>query len=151
MYQMVYKQLIPTDMESCWRFFSAPNNLSAITPKKMNFRVLTPENNTIYPGQIIAYKVSPLLGISLRWVTEITYVEPGKYFVDEQRIGPYRLWHHEHHFEQKEEGIYMTDKISYQLPFGFLGRFVHLLLVKRQLELLFNYRKKAIEQYFSKQ
>jgi ligand-binding SRPBCC domain-containing protein len=102
----------------------------------------------MYPGQIISYRVKPLMGIPMTWVTEITHVEDMKFFVDEQRIGPYTMWHHEHHFREVEGGVEMTDIVSYKLPLGFLGRLAHLMFVKRQLNGIFEYRAKVIKNFF---
>lgn len=115
----------------------------------MNFKVKTEQPKRMYEGLIIAYTVSPILGIPLKWVTEIKYVHENKFFVDEQRFGPYAMWHHEHHFEQTENGILMTDIVSYQLPLGILGRLAHVLFVKRQLEGIFDYRLKVVDEIFN--
>jgi ligand-binding SRPBCC domain-containing protein len=104
----------------------------------------------MYPGQIITYKVSPFLGIKTNWVTEITHVSEGSFFVDEQRFGPYRMWHHEHHFEVQNDGVLMTDRVSYKLPFGFLARIVHALSVKKQLTQIFEYREAYLKNVFGK-
>ncbi|WP_341902898.1 SRPBCC family protein [Fluviicola taffensis] len=148
MYQLKRTQFVKTDLETCWRFFSAPANLQVITPDYMGFKVLTPVPDEMYHGLIISYKVSPVLHIPMNWVTEITYVKDGSYFVDEQRQGPYKMWHHEHHFKEVEGGVEMTDIVSYSLPFGFLGRFVHWLFVRKQLEGIFNYRVKKVDELF---
>lgn len=150
MYQLKRKQLVKTDMATCWNFFSDPHNLSEITPDYMNFRVLTDQPSRMYEGLIIAYTVSPLLKIPMGWVTEIAYVKDGVYFVDQQRRGPYRLWHHEHHFEEVEGGVMMTDIVSYELPMGILGRFAHWLFVKKQLKEVFEYRYAKVEGLFNK-
>ena len=97
---------------------------------------------------MIAYKVSPLMKIPLNWVTEIKYVHDAQFFVDEQRTGPYKMWHHEHHFKAVEGGVEMTDIVSYELPLGFLGRFAHWLFVRKQLEGIFDYRFKKVDELF---
>lgn len=149
MYQLKRKQLVKTDLQTCWDFFSSPQNLEVITPEKMKFRVLTEQPATMYEGLMIAYKVSPVLGIPLGWITEIKTVRDGVFFVDEQRKGPYKIWHHEHHFEAVEGGVLMTDIVSYTLPFGFLGKFAHWLFVRKQLEAIFEYRFRKVEEMFS--
>lgn len=149
MYQLKRKQLVKTDLQTCWDFFSSPKNLSVITPEKMKFTVLTEQPETMYEGLMIAYKVSPVLGIPLGWITEIKTVKEGLFFVDEQRKGPYKIWHHEHHFEVVEDGVLMTDIVSYTLPFGFLGKFAHWLFVRKQLEAIFEYRFKKVEEIFN--
>lgn len=148
MYQLKRAQLVKTDLETCWEFFSSPANLSVITPDYMRFQVLTEQPKVMYPGLMIAYKVSPVLGIPLGWITEITHVESGKYFVDEQRKGPYKMWHHEHHFEETPEGVLMTDIVSYTLPLGWLGKLAHGIFVRKQLEGIFAYRFKKVEELF---
>jgi ligand-binding SRPBCC domain-containing protein len=148
MYQLKRTQFVKTDLETCWKFFSAPANLQVITPDYMRFKVLTEVPDEMYHGLMISYKVSPVLRIPMNWVTEITYVKDKHYFVDEQRQGPYKLWHHEHHFKEVEGGVEMTDIVSYSLPFGFLGRFAHWLFVRKQLEAIFNYRVKKVDELF---
>lgn len=104
----------------------------------------------MYTGQNFSYKVSPSLGIQTNWVSEITHVDKGSFFVDEQRFGPYRMWHHEHHFEVQGNGVLMTDRVSYKLPFGFLGRIAHSLFVRKQLEQIFSFRKECLKRMFGK-
>lgn len=138
-------------MDEAWSFFSNPANLQAITPANLGFRIVSKyHGDKMYPGQIIEYKVSPLLGIPMYWMTEITHVEPGKYFVDEQRFGPYALWHHQHHFKQIEGGVEMTDIVNYRIPLGFLGRIANSVLVKRQLKKIFDFRFTKVEEMFGK-
>lgn len=149
MYQLKRQQLVKTTMETCWKFFSAPENLAVITPDYMRFKVLTEQPPVMYEGLMIAYKVSPVLGIPLKWVTEIKYVHENRFFVDEQRKGPYTMWHHEHHFEQTPDGILMTDIVSYSLPFGILGKLAHTLFVRKQLEGIFDYRFRKVEELFN--
>ncbi|MNE00435.1 hypothetical protein D3C87_12970 [compost metagenome] len=146
MYQLKRTQLVKADLETCWKFFCAPENLQIITPKYMNFRVLTETPSEIYEGLMIGYKISPVLRIPLSWLTEITVVQHQTYFVDEQRQGPYKIWHHEHHFKVVEGGIEMTDLVSYSLPFGILGKFAHWLFVRKQLENLFDYRFQKVNE-----
>ncbi|MEN9303748.1 MAG: hypothetical protein RL264_2177 [Bacteroidota bacterium] len=148
MYQLKRQQFIPTDLETCWDFFSSPKNLKVITPPYMGFDVLTELPEKMYEGLMIEYTVSPLLGLKMNWVTEIKTVKKGQFFVDEQRQGPYKMWHHEHHFEVVEGGILMTDIVSYILPFGVLGKLAHPLLVKNKLEEIFAFRFKKVEELF---
>jgi len=141
-------QIIPGTLERVWDFFSDPRNLSQITPPQLDFTVLTELPNRIYPGMMIEYRVRPLFGIAATWLTEITHVEPGSFFVDEQRIGPYRIWHHEHHFTALENGkVEVRDRVTYALPLGWLGELAHP-LVKPQLERIFAYREKAVGELF---
>ena len=136
-------------MATAWQFISRPENLKQITPQSMGFEIVTTDlPETMYPGMIIEYRVSPFRGLRQRWVTEITHVQEGSYFVDEQRVGPYAMWHHEHFIEPIEAGVRMKDIISYKLPLGPLGCIANRLLVHRQLETIFAYRKAALERIF---
>ena len=143
-------QILRTSLERAWDFFSDPRNLARITPPELDFTVLTDLPERIHPGMMIEYRVRPLLGLPVRWLTEITHVEPGKFFVDEQRIGPYRIWHHEHHFRQFDAArIEVTDRITYVLPLSPLGDLVHPFLVRPQLRKIFAYREKAVNALFA--
>jgi len=148
-HKLIHQQHLPGDLLTVWSFFSGAGNLQAITPDYMRFRVTSGElPEEIYPGMIITYKVSPVLGIPLFWMTEITQVIPGKLFVDEQRRGPYSLWHHQHHFEEKDGGVLMTDIVHYELPLGFLGEIARALFVLRQLDAVFAYRREKVAGLF---
>lgn len=144
-------QLLPVPVEVAWDFFSQPKNLFTLTPPSLNLK-FTNElfGEAMYPGQIITYKVKPLPGIPLFWLTEITHVAKPHFFVDEQRRGPYALWHHEHHFKPVAGGVEMTDLVHYALPFGIAGRLAHALFVKAQLHSIFTYRFQKIETLFGK-
>jgi ligand-binding SRPBCC domain-containing protein len=148
MYQLRRKQLVKTDIATCWDFFSSPANLSKITPAYMGFDVRSEVPERMYEGLMIEYRVRPLLGIPMKWVTEITHVKDYQFFVDEQRIGPYKLWHHEHHFMETPDGIEMTDIVSYELPFGVLGSMVHPFLVEKKLNEIFAHRFKVVDELF---
>ncbi len=115
----------------------------------MGFVVRTEIPEKMYEGLMIAYTVKPLFGIPLRWVTEIKTVQDQQFFVDEQRVGPYTLWHHEHHFKDLGNAVEMTDIVSYQLPLGFLGRIMHSLFVRKKLETIFSYRFETVEKLFN--
>ncbi len=144
-------QKLPVSLDIAWAFFSNPNNLAKITPEYMGFNVISDhQGDTMYAGQIIEYNVKPLLGIPLYWMTEITQVVDKKYFIDEQRFGPYVLWHHQHHFIAIDGGVEMTDIVHYKLPLGILGRFANWLFVKKQLKTIFDYRFSAAEKVFPK-
>lgn len=144
-------QKIPVSLNEAWQFFSSPANLQAITPKDMGFEIISLHHGDImYAGQIIEYKVRPLLGIPLYWMTEITHVEDKKYFVDEQRFGPYSLWHHQHHFKEIDGGVEMTDIVHYKLPLWFVGDIAHALFVRKKLNNIFTYRFNKIEELFGK-
>jgi ligand-binding SRPBCC domain-containing protein len=148
MHQFIRKQFVKTDLKTCWDFFSSPSNLKVITPDYMGFDVKTEVPERMYEGLIIAYTVKPLLGIPMEWVTEITHVKDNSFFVDEQRIGPYKMWHHEHHFRVVEGGVEMTDIVSYVIPFGMIGKLFHPVLVKPKLEEIFAYRFKIVDNLF---
>lgn len=148
MYQLKRVQFIKSDLATAWSFFSSPKNLKVITPGYMGFEIKSELPEEMYPGLFISYKVSPLLGIKLNWTTEITHVSKPNYFVDEQRVGPYNIWHHEHHFTEKDGGVEMTDVVSYKLPFGFFGRMMHPFVVAPKLNDIFDYRFKKVDELF---
>jgi ligand-binding SRPBCC domain-containing protein len=148
MYQLKTKQFVKTDIATCWDFFSDPKNLSKITPQSMGFIVRTELPDKMYEGLMIEYTVSPMLGIPMNWITEIKTVKNHSFFVDEQRKGPYRIWHHEHHFKEVEGGVEMTDIVSYELPLGILGRLMHPILVKNKLKEIFDYRRQKVDELF---
>lgn len=150
MYRLFREQQLNCNIDKAWKFFSSAHNLSEITPKDMNFIVLTPmENDEIYEGMIIDYYVSPLLGIKMKWKTEITQVAFHKSFTDFQKKGPYKLWNHFHEFIPNEKGVLMRDIVDYELPFGFLGDIAHRLFVKKKLDHIFSYRYKVLEKLFN--
>lgn len=147
-YQLSFKQSFPISLAEAWDFFSSPNNLAKITPDDMEFTVTSAvdPNQKMYPGMIITYKVSPLFGIKLNWMTEITQVEPEQYFIDEQRFGPFKFWHHQHHFKAIPNGVEMTDVLTYGLPMGILGQMAHGIMVGNKIKAIFAFReKKTIE------
>ena len=143
-----YSQFVPGNINEVWDFFSSPANLSKITPPEMGFIITSPLQSTMYPGMFITYKVSPALGIKLKWVTEITQVSDKKFFIDEQRSGPYSIWHHEHHFKEVNGGVEMHDILYYQAPFGFLGKLAELIFVNNKVKQIFNFREKRINELF---
>jgi len=148
-YQLIKIQQVPTTINEIWDFISSPSNLKEITPEHMGFIVTGDTGKEkMYPGMIITYKVSPLLGIKLNWVTEITQVKDKEYFVDEQRIGPYSMWHHEHKIEAVEGGVLMTDIVTYQPPMGILGAIANMLFIKKQLQDIFEYRSMVLEKRY---
>ena len=121
----------------------------SMTPPDMAFEFLHGGDEPMYPGQIILYKVTILPGVRVRWLTQITHVEPGIRFIDEQRVGPYRLWIHEHRFESLPGGVRMTDQVIYALPFGPLGDLIHAFYIRRRLEKIFDYRHEKVNTLFS--
>lgn len=148
LYQLQASLFLPVDRQEAWAFLSDPKNLQRITPEHMGFRILSGADRPMFPGQLIQYKVTPFPGISTTWVTEITHVQEGSYFVDEQRYGPYALWHHKHFLHAARGGVIMEDLIDYKLPLGVLGQWAHGLAVKRQLRSIFEYRTKKLKERF---
>ena len=143
-------QFIKSDIATVWDFMSSPKNLATITPEYMQFEVLSDlGDGKMYPGQLIEYYVRPLLGIKLHWVTEITHVQELQFFVDEQRFGPYKFWHHKHFLKQVDGGVEMFDLVHYQLPLGLLGKLGNELFVKKQLQQVFDYRFKVVDKLFN--
>ena len=147
-YRLSSKQRLPITMDEAWEFLSNPKNLKAITPSYMSFDIISGADKPMFAGQIIQYIVTPILGIKTTWVTEITHVSDKKYFVDEQRFGPYALWHHKHFIHPIEGGVEMEDIIDYKVPFGFIGRWIHPFLVKPKLTEIFNHRTKKLVELF---
>jgi ligand-binding SRPBCC domain-containing protein len=148
-YNLKKVQVISAPIETVWQFFSAPENLKTITPPHLGFRILSEKyGDEMYAGELIEYTVKPLLGIPLYWMTEITQVEPMKYFIDEQRFGPYSFWHHQHHFKATNNGVEMTDIVHYKVPFWFIGDIANSLIVKAQLKKIFDYRTEVTDKRF---
>ncbi|MGB0260690.1 MAG: SRPBCC family protein [Flavobacteriaceae bacterium] len=148
MYQYKSEQNLPIDMEAAWDFLSDPKNLKTITPDYMGFDIISGADRKMFSGQIIQYILTPILGIPFRWVTEITHVDQGRYFVDEQRFGPYTFWHHKHFIEPIEEGVKMTDIVDYKLPLGPLGKLAHWLFVSKKVKEIFSYRTQKLNELF---
>jgi ligand-binding SRPBCC domain-containing protein len=149
LYTIKTTQKIPASLKEVWDFISSPKNLTKITPGYMGFEVTTKNlPDKMYPGMIISYKVSPLFGIKMTWVTEISQVKVIEYFVDEQRIGPYKLWHHQHHITAIEGGVFMTDIVNYSPPLGFFGGLANALFIRNQLKGIFDFRRIKIEEIF---
>ena len=141
-------QIVPTSIEEAWAFFSNPANLSAITPPSLGFEIRSPLPTEMYAGLFVTYRVRPLLNVALEWVTEITHVEHQRYFVDEQRVGPYRIWHHEHHFREVPGGVEMRDLLHYSVGFGALGDRLARLVVRPRLEKIFAFRTEVLKERF---
>lgn len=149
MYQLKRVQVLKTTLPECWKFFTDPQNLQQITPPYMGFVITSEVQSKIYPGQIITYKVSPVLSFPLTWVTEISQAKENEYFIDEQRFGPYSFWHHKHFFKEVEGGVEMIDVVDYKIPFGIFGRLLFALFIKKKLEEIFNYRYQILEIIFN--
>lgn len=147
-YRLETIQNLPITQTEAWDFLSNPKNLKRITPDYMGFKIVSGASERMFAGQIIQYVVTPVLGIPTTWVTEITHVEEGNYFVDEQRFGPYALWHHKHFIKPIKNGVEMTDIIDYKIPFGVFGRMAHPIVVAPKLKEIFEYREKTLIELF---
>lgn len=150
LYKLERTQFLKISLEEAWDFFSSPKNLSKITPKGMGFDITNNPPDQMQPGMIITYKIKAIAGISMNWVTEITHVDELKMFVDEQRFGPYKFWHHTHYFKEVEGGVEMKDVVYYGLPFGILGQMVHPIIVGPKLKQIFDFRYIELENFFNK-
>ena len=148
-YSLKAVQFIHTTLDDAWDFFSKPENLAAITPAALGFKIKSVHHGeAMHAGQLIEYTIKPLFGVPVYWMTEITHVAPKKYFIDEQRFGPYALWHHQHHFKEMSKGVEMTDIVHYKIPFWFMGDMANALLVRKKLKEIFEYRYKMIEEKY---
>lgn len=148
-YTLKTKQLLPVDIDTAWAFFSNPANLDVITPENLGFKITSNNDDTIYQGQIITYKIGIFPFLKSNWVTEITALKEKSYFVDEQRFGPYKMWHHEHLFIPQAGQTEVIDKISFALPFGFFGSIAYKLFVKKKLTEIFTFRTKKMDEIFA--
>jgi ligand-binding SRPBCC domain-containing protein len=151
-YHLYRKQFLPITLTEAWSFFSSPKNLAVITPPYMRFKILyiSRPDDDVYAGQLIRYTVGVMPGVNVHWVTEITHVNKPQSFIDEQRFGPYALWHHQHHFKEVAGGIEMTDEVNYAIPFGILGRLANWLFVGKKVTTIFDYRYTTLEKLFTK-
>ncbi len=149
LYRLHKTQKLPITPEEAWEFFSDPRNLANITPKSLGFKITNKIPHIMYAGMIISYKIRPFLGIPVQWITEITHVEEPVFFIDQQRFGPYKFWHHQHIFTETAGGIEVEDVVHYALPFGPIGRLLHLLFVKRQLKKIFSHRELILKRKFT--
>lgn len=148
-YILTSEQLIESDIQNVWKFFTLPENLDRITPNDMMFSITNTPGQKTYAGQIITYRIGILPFIKNNWITEITHVKEKEFFVDEQRFGPYSLWHHEHHFEEIDgKSVKMTDIVNYKLPFGFLGNLMAGKAIRKRLMKIFSFRYQFIESVF---
>ena len=148
-YQIHKTQKLAVSIDEIWEFISNPSNLKRITPPEMGFDITSGNGAAaMYAGMIITYKVSPLFGIKMNWVTEISQVEEKKFFIDEQRIGPYKFWHHQHKISAIENGVLMEDIITYQPPLGILGGIMNVVVIKRSLNKIFDFRKEVLKELY---
>ncbi len=148
MFTLRRKQKLPISTQEAWKYFSNPKNLATITPSKLKFKILTDIPDEIYNGLIVAYYVCPIAGIPMQRVSEIKDVQPGITFTDDQRIGPYKFWHHQHIFKPIEGGVEMEDIVYYVMPWGALGWLAHEMFVKKDLEYIFAYRRHNLDSIF---
>lgn len=148
LYSIHTKQNLPISLEEAWNFIANPKNLEVITPKSMGFKTISGDEKDMFAGQIIHYYITPLFGIKLQWVTEITHVKDKKFFVDEQRFGPYAFWHHKHFLKEIPGGVEMEDVVHYKVPMGILGQMAHPFLVKPKLDEIFAFRQKKLIELF---
>lgn len=145
---LTFEQFLPITLEEAWTFFSSPKNLNLITPPELEFRILDELPDQMYQGMLIRYKIKPMLNIPLDWVTEITMIKDQQFFIDEQRKGPYRIWHHEHHFKAVDGGVLMTDKLYYDIGMGFIGTLAGKLWVDGQVKSIFDFRRIKLKELF---
>ena len=148
LYSLNFKQKINAPIEEVFDFFSKPENLSKITPPKLNFTILTPTPIKMMKGQIIDYTIK-LIGFKVHWRTLITDYEPAYSFIDQQIKGPYSIWHHQHTFKKIKNSVEIYDDIQYSIPFGIIGRILHYFWIRKELENIFKYREKVINKIFS--
>lgn len=148
LFQIKQVQVLPIALAEAWTFFCDPRNLGAITPDWLCFDIRSEVPPCMYPGLIIEYRIKALAGLPMSWVTEITHVVAPNYFVDEQRFGPYRFWHHQHHFREVGEGVEMTDIVHYAMPYGILGLAVHKMVVAKRLKQIFEFRRRKLVELF---
>ncbi|MCR5862453.1 SRPBCC family protein [Flavobacterium sp. J372] len=148
LYSIHTKQNLPISLQDAWDFIADPKNLAVITPDSMGFKTISGDDRKMFAGQVIEYTITPLFGLKMSWVTEITHVQEKAFFVDEQRYGPYAFWHHKHFLKEIPGGVEMEDIVHYKVPMGFLGRLVHPFLVKPRLKEIFDYRHKKLVELF---
>ncbi len=148
MHRLTTVQFLPITLDLAWDFFSNPTNLNKITPKEMNLVPTSELPEKSYPGMFITYKVKPLLGIPMLWVTEITHLRDKEFFVDEQRLGPYSIWHHQHHFKEVKGGVEMTDIVDYRVPGGPIGVLLEKLFIGAKVRAIFEYRRQKLVELF---
>lgn len=150
MRRLVREQFLPLTLDQAWDFFATPKNLNLVTPDDLVFEIVSEVPDKMYEGLIITYRIKPMLNIPLKWVTEITHIRDKAFFVDEQRLGPYNIWHHEHHFKAVEGGVLMTDILHYDIGKWIFGWIAGILFVHKKVQEIFDFRYKALEKYFAK-
>ena len=148
MHRVTSAQWLPLSLDEAWEFFSAPENLDRITPDDLSFEILSGAGERTFAGQLITYKIRPLLNIPMTWVTEITQCVDKSYFIDEQRFGPYKFWHHQHRFKEHEGGVLMEDILHYALPGGVLGELFGGPMIHKKVKGIFEYRELELSKIF---
>lgn len=148
LHQFQREQIIPGNPAGIWDFFATPHNLDALTPPELRFQIVSETAPRMYAGQLIDYRISIFPGVWMRWLTEIRHVHEGRSFVDEQRHGPYKFWYHEHHFEPIAGGVKMTDRVTYDVGWGWPGALVERVWVRPKLQRIFNYRAQQVTARF---
>ena len=151
MHNLRQEQFLPITLDKAWTFFSSPRNLNEVTPEDMVFEITSDMPDLMYEGMMITYRIKPMLNISMNWCTEITHINNHHLFIDEQRKGPYNIWHHEHHFKEVKGGILMTDILYYDIGKSFLGWIAGHLFVHKKVKQIFEFRYKKLEKIFSKE
>lgn len=150
LYTLYATQTVDKEIDFLWDFFSKPSNLNKLTPEDVEFKIISGKSDDFYAGKIISYKIKPFKLVTLNWITEISQVKEGSYFIDNQISGPYKMWHHEHHFKSNNDGTTeIIDKVKYKVPFYILGRISHKIFIKRKLIKIFNFRQKKINELFN--
>ena len=147
-HRLIYHQSISRSIENVWEYFAKPQNLNELTPPNLAFEIINDVSHMMYPGQLIEYRIKFFPLIRSIWLTEIIQVKQLEYFIDEQRIGPYRYWSHEHRFQSNGKSTEMTDIVTYQMPYGLVGSLVHLIWIRNRLNQIFDFRKRKIESIF---
>ena len=141
LYTVHKKQKLPISINEAWAFLSDSSNLSLLTPKEMNFTIISKDQKPMYAGQVIQYSVTPIAGVKTKWISEITHLKKGNYFIDVQLFGPYSFWHHKHFIKEIEGGVIMEDVIHYKPPFGFVGVLLNFLFINSKLNSIFKHRE----------
>ena len=150
LYTLYAKQTVNKGVDVLWNFFKKPTNLNNLTPEDVNFKIKSGKSDDFYEGKIISYKIKPFKLLTLNWVSEISQIKEGSYFIDNQVSGPYKMWHHEHHFKSNDNGTTdIIDKVKYKVPFYIVGRLMHKIFIKKKLFDIFSFRQKQIHELFN--
>ena len=150
LYTLYAKQTVAKEIDLLWNFFRKPRNLNKLTPEDVEFKIISGKSDDFYSGKIISYKIKPFKMINFNWVTEISQVKEGSYFVDNQIFGPYTMWHHEHHFKSNSNGTTdIIDIVKYKVPFYILGKLMHKMFIRKKLFKIFMFRQKKINDIFN--